>query len=119
MTEKEFLEQSWNGAQSYSAVGYRALDLAKQCGATFDSEPIDLPPLQVSGMSPLNTGFCQSVCTAPLPGYPYGRALTGSEANEVIRRCKLIPLFREYISTSFVAPEFVQILLDKIDGKIK
>lgn len=114
MTEKEFLEKV--SAVRCSAV--KALEFAKQHGAKFDPESIELPPLQVSG-SCHHTGFCQSVCTASLPGYPHGRALTGLEAKEIIRRCELFPRLRAYILNSGTIPNLALIeMVDMIDGKI-
>lgn len=92
MTEKDFLRKlgahSDIQSESYMNLCRLALKLAQQQGAKFDTEPMELPSLQVSGVSPTYMGFCQSVCTVSLPGYPYGRALTGPEAKEIIRRCE-------------------------------
>lgn len=83
MTEKEFLDKitANKDCPSYSYSSLLALELAKQQGAKFDIEPVELPRLKMAQRSSTNNyGYLiltdRDVCPSR------------EQANEIIRRCE-------------------------------
>lgn len=114
MTEKEFVNKSLGLDGEIRSTTYRetfdivrrALELAKQHGAKFDPETIELPQLRMCGGP--------KACLIGSSDKEKGLSLSSEEAAEVIRRCELIPRLREYVMEN-VYPS--NALLDIIDGR--
>ena len=97
MTEKEFkadmIWSAWgaNGPEMYRAewtlASQRALAKAKEAGAKFDPEPVELPELASYAAEPEGHLY--------VPHRP--GALTPLEAAEVVRRCNAWPQIGEEI----------------------
>lgn len=104
MTEKEFITAlitPWSNLSFTRAT--RALELAKQQGAKFDPEIVELPKLHVAFTS---HGYNITLVEAREENNRgYGPiqtvVLTKEQAEEVIRRCELIPKLREYIQNKW------------------
>lgn len=115
MTEKEFFSKSLGLDGEIRSTTYRetfdivrrALELAKQHGAKFDPEPIELPKLRTCGGP--------KACLIGSSNKEKGLSLSSEEATEVIRRCELIPRLRKYVVEN-VYPRS-NALLDMIDGR--
>lgn len=84
MTEKEFLRQC--EGQYSESISAAALRLAKEAGAKFDPEPVEVPTL----WAPVSADHCGRVLVPASPDTPM-RALTYIEALEVVRRSNLWP----------------------------
>ena len=82
MTEKEFLDKFQNESTAHWSreAARRGLALAKEAGAVFDPEPVELPPLTAWPI-PGNDAYGKAVAG------PDGEALTMAQAREVVRRC--------------------------------
>lgn len=94
MTEKEAVKRAMSNCLPYpGSVEYRvakaavesAIKTAKEHGAKFDHEMVELPELAISG----NYGFVVS--------RPRDDRLTKEQACEVLRRCELVSKLRAYI----------------------
>ncbi len=89
MTEKEFTERFQNDSENRalwsSTAAKRALALAKEAGAKFDPEPVELPVLGVRE-APSEHPYCY-------PAAP-GGILSRKEVVEVVRRCNAWPELR-------------------------
>ena len=112
MTEKEFIERIQDNFTTNNAA-ILALQFAKQHGAKFDPEPENLSNLQFVLRS-FTHGYGYLIITEK------GHCPNQEQAIEIVRRCKIIPQLRKYISTWFITPtpnNHVQTVLDIIDGK--
>lgn len=128
MTEREFLDKLSSKDPSYSYSALLALALAKQQGAKFDPEPVELPPIIKWQLGGDRYSIRRSESKEP-----YTRNyLNQREAEEVIRRCELIPRLRKYITDRYlrmsngevaditphsIEPFDIGTLLDMIDGR--
>lgn len=112
MTEKEFLERLLSTSQNpMLPPGYetqevlntakRAVELARQAGARFDTCPIELPKLTIRtysfGEKRVELHQARKISNDLLT-----TLLSEEQAKEVIRRCELIPRLREYLKKRFL-----------------
>lgn len=98
MTEKEFLDKlSTKDSPSYSYSALLALELAKQHGAKFDPEPIELPTLRKMAFGLPTKGYGIRIVNRL-----ESNLLSSEQADEVIRRCELIPRLRKYITDRYL-----------------
>ena len=77
--------------EEISKLAHRALQAAKQAGAKFEPEPVELPPLRAFQFSPLRANVQKVNATG---GDEY---LSPAEAEEVIRRCVVVSALRELL----------------------
>lgn len=133
MTEKEYLQNlgaDFDSKDPNVTMSNRwrkkALDMAKACGAKFDPEPVELPRLTTR---PRSYGAFVELAESRTshtgsPTY----VLTQAQADEIIRRCELLPKLREYLNGIILATPLVESgglisrvinpeILDIIDGK--
>lgn len=103
-------------------VAMNALDLAKERGAKFDPEPVELPKLRMCGGPKACLVGASRTDTA----------LSSEEALEVIRRCELVDKIKEFTANHYRFVESnkagfvekstkyvpVNMLLDIVEGKI-
>lgn len=80
MTEKEFLHRA------YSDDRLSLLNLAKEAGAKFDPEPVELPPLKSTGN---DDNQISMIISQSEP-----KALKKFQCDEIIRRCKVVEILR-------------------------
>lgn len=97
MTEKDYLNRlgfAVEGDEKYNRLRLWALKLAKEAGAEFDPEPVELPnliPIKLTQL-PANGFAVRSYdCTK----------LTLEQAEEIIRRCWVVDKLKSYILLRF------------------
>ena len=113
MTEKDFKALCLAGFSdplNLEMTLETAIRLAKKAEAKFDPEPAKLPQLVTDRIDV----WRHSVITAQIPGYPKGRALTGQEAREVVRRCDAIEKLREFLLATTTEGVSVSDIMDII-----